>query len=264
MNRRIQMKHGDFTQLAKFYVDRPGYSQQLLNTIKNTVGITTGVPIESIKAADIGAGTGKLTEVLRNIGVTGYAVEPNNAMRNEGMKLFSEDDSFQWKEGAAEKTNLQDNCVDWVLMGSSFHWADAPQAMAEFHRILKPGGYFTAIWNPRNIEASELHMEIERIIYDEIPQMKRVSSGKNLTMSEMKQKMFCTNQFKDIIFMEAPHEEIMTIDRYMNIWKSVNDIRVQAGEEGFNRILNKIELKLEGMNEISVPYLSRAWTVRAI
>ena len=34
-------------------------------------------------------------------------------------------------------------------MGSSFHWADTLQALEEFHRILRPGGFFTAIWNPR-------------------------------------------------------------------------------------------------------------------
>lgn len=28
------MKHGDFTELAKFYVDRPGYSSVLLNCLK--------------------------------------------------------------------------------------------------------------------------------------------------------------------------------------------------------------------------------------
>ena len=55
----------------------------------------------------------------------------------------------------------------------------------------------------------------------------------------------------------------MTIERYMNVWKSVNDIQVQAGEEGFQRILNRIQKRLAGMEEIMVPYRSRAWTVRS-
>ena len=79
------MKHGDFTQLAKFYVNRPGYSKVVLeysnkhhtdqkpkNHIFNSVG--------EGKVADIGAGTGKLTENLVAIGLSGYAVEPNAAM----------------------------------------------------------------------------------------------------------------------------------------------------------------------------------------
>lgn len=107
-------------------------------------------------------------------------------------------------------------------------------------------------------------MEIEEIVYSEIPGIKRVSSGKSLTTADLQEKMFCTGQFRDIVFMETPHEETMSVERYMNIWKSVNDIRVQAGEEGFERIISKIEEKLTGMKEIAVPYLSRAWTVKAI
>lgn len=52
----------------------------------------------------------------------------------------------------------------------------------------------------------------------------------------------------------------MTKERYMNIWRSVNDIRVQAGEERFERILHKIENMIEAEEQIVVPYKSRAWT----
>ena len=63
--------------------------------------------------------------------------------------------------------------------------------------------------------------------------------------------------------MEAPHVEVMTKDRYMNTWRSVNDIQVQAGEEGFRRILEKIEQIIREYDEIEVPYLSRSWTVQS-
>lgn len=52
------MKHGDFTELAKYYVDRPGYSIVLLNYIK--ADIQNELKKELV-VADIGAGTGKLT-----------------------------------------------------------------------------------------------------------------------------------------------------------------------------------------------------------
>ncbi len=256
------MKHGDFTELAKYYVGRPGYSIPLLTMIKSHVAMIQGE--SNIKIADVGAGTGKLTECLVRLGgISGYAVEPNDAMREEGIKAFSEIDLIRWSKGTAEETNLPDNCVDWVLMGSSFHWTDVPKAMAEFHRILKPGGFFTAIWNPRDIERSPLHNELEEIIYSEVPNMKRVSSGKSQNTYELQEKMCGNGMFDNIVCMEAPHVEKMTIERYMNIWKSVNDIRVQAGEEGFARILSNIEKRLEGMDHIEVPYLSRSWTVQS-
>ncbi|MDE7204287.1 MAG: class I SAM-dependent methyltransferase [Lachnospiraceae bacterium] len=251
------MKHGDFTELAKFYVDRPSYSLVLLNYIKTFIKDKLG---RDIIVADVGAGTGKLTENLEQIGLTGYAVEPNDAMRQEGINLFERKNTFEWKEGAAEATGLPDNCVDWVLMGSSFHWTDALKATEEFRRILRPGGFFTAIWNPRDIQRSDIHKKIEDMIYKEVPNMKRVSSGRRMTTEIMLQKL--GNYFKDLIFMECMHDEIMSKERYMNIWRSVNDIRVQAGEEGFQRILKNIENILCDCSEISVPYKSRAWTVQ--
>lgn len=66
-------------------------------------------------------------------------------------------------------------------MGSSFHWTDAPRAVEEFRRILKPGGFFTAVWNPRDIKRSQVHTEIEEMIYKEVPDLKRVSSGSTIT-----------------------------------------------------------------------------------
>lgn len=253
------MKHGDFTELAKFYGNRPGYSKVALECLKNHIFNSIGEG----KIADIGAGTGKLTENLFSLGLAGYAVEPNDAMRAEGQKVFKENESFVWSAGTAEETGLNDNCVQWALMGSSFHWADSERAVKEFYRILVPGGFFTAIWNPRDIESSELHMRIEDVVYTEVPNMKRVSSGKAITTEEMREKLLSGGYFKDILFMEAFHTEVMSKERYMNTWKSVNDIQVQAGEDGFQRILQKIESIIGDMDEIEVPYRSRAWTVQS-
>ncbi len=252
------MKHGDFTELAKFYGNRPGYSKVVLECLKNHVFNMVGEG----KVADIGAGTGKLTENLVEIGLCGFAVEPNAAMRAEAAQNYG-GGVFSWSEGYAETTGLEDNCVKWALMGSSFHWADSKLAVKEFYRILVPGGFFTAIWNPRDIESSELHQRIEEAVYAEVPTMKRVSSGKSVSTEEMKEKLFDGGYFKDILFVEAPHVEVMSKERYMNTWRSVNDIQVQAGEEGFQRILRKIETIITEFDEIEVPYRSRSWTVQS-
>lgn len=254
------MKHGDFTELAKFYVNRPGYSRVVLECLKNHVFNTLGEG----NVADVGAGTGKLTENLAEIGLSGFAVEPNEAMRVEAAKnAGGGGKDFLWSEGTAEATGLNDNCVNWVLMGSSFHWADSSLAVKEFYRILVPGGFFTAIWNPRDIESSELHQRIEEVVYAEVPAMKRVSSGRTVSTEEMKEKLLTGGYFKDILFIEAPHVEVMTKERYMNTWKSVNDIQVQAGEDGFRRILEEIGKIISEYDEIEVPYRSRSWTVQS-
>lgn len=254
------MELGDFTKLAKDYVNRVGYSETALLVLKNHIEMQSG-PVQAV--ADVGAGTGKLTEDLANLDLRGFAVEPNDAMRAEGVKLFAQRDSFIWSKGTAETTGLADNSVDWVLMGSSFHWADAPVALREFHRILRPGGFFTAIWNPRNIESSPLHMGIEKKIQEMVPHLKRVSSGSRANMQDMEKKLLSTPYFEDLFLIEAPHEAIMSKERYMGAWRSVNDIHAQAGDALFEELLRMIEGEIRHLDQVVVPYLSRAFTVRS-
>lgn len=254
------MKQGDFTNLAKDYINRPGYSLDVLRMI----GRNAGMDRRDFRVADVGAGTGKLTENLSQLGLTGCAVEPNDAMRAEGIKAFEKNPSFIWSKGTAEHTGLESSIFDWVLMGSSFHWANTEEALEEFHRILKPGGLFTAIWNPRNIEDNELHERIEKMIAAEIPELKRVSSGARNNIGDIEGKLLSTKYFSNLIFVEASYDVVMTKERYIGAWRSVNDIQAQAGPERFERIINNIEEIIEPYSNVVVPYKSRAWTVQSV
>jgi len=252
------MERGDFTNLAKDYIHRTGYSRRVLGAVAAYIGALR----EGFIVADVGAGTGKLTENLCAMGFAGHAVEPNDAMRAEGMRLGTTTAQFTWRAGSAERTGLPDHCVDWVLMASSFHWTQAALALAEFHRILRPGGYFTALWNPRDLEHSDLHSRIEARIHALAPEISRVSSGSNKYTQGVEETLLSTGHFGNVIFMEAPHVEVMSKERYLGAWRSVNDIQAQAGPERFARILTAIEEEIHDLDSVSVPYRTRAWTVQ--
>lgn len=251
------MKQGDFSQLAKSYVHRTGYSLSVLEALFRYARLK---PNETV-TADVGAGTGKLTENLIELGFKGFAIEPCNEMRSEGIKLLS-NHPFQWLEGTAEKTNLSKDSVDWVLMGSSFHWADPQQALKEFHRILRPNGFFVALWNPRDIESSPFHLEIEQWIDNQIPDLKRISSGNHHHTKELHKTLVRGGYFKNPLFMETSYSVRMPKERYLGAWQSVNDIQAQAGEKKFQEILGYIESKIGDRQWIEVPYKTRAWIVQ--
>src|SRR5262249_8234148 len=55
-----------------------------------------------------------------------------------------------YQDGTAEATGLPDNSTDVVLAAQAFHWFRAEQALPEFHRILRPGGWAALLWNERD------------------------------------------------------------------------------------------------------------------
>ena len=249
------MKQGDFSELAKAYVNRPGYSLKVLDIIGNT-------PEEqraSKKIADVGAGTGKLTENLLDLGYTVDAVEPNSSMMGEGI-AYTKSRNVIWKQGSGEKTGLESNTYDWVLMGSSFHWVDFKQGTKEFHRILKEEGKFTAVWNPRNIQQNELHKTIERKIFEIASNIQRKSSGSSGITIELTQMLNRSKYFNEVIFIESEYELSISREKYIGAWHSTNDIQAQAGVEKWRKIIEMIENETQGMKYVPVPYKTRAWT----
>ena len=249
------MKQGDFSKLAKAYINRPGYSLRLLNNIANVPMISRS----KFKVADIGAGTGKLSENLLKLGFNVDCVEPNIEMLKEGIK-YTKNKNAKWTQGSAEDTGLKDKTYDWVLMGSSFHWVDFKKAINEFERILKPNGKFTAIWNPRNLQVSEFHMKIEKKINEIATNIKRKSSGLSGITSRLSELLIKSGVFNDVIFSETQYYLNFSRERYIGAWHSTNDIQAQVGESNWKKIIKMIENETKGMDTIKIPYKSRAWT----
>lgn len=69
-----------------------------------------------------------------------------------------------------------------------------------------------------------------------------------------------TGHFKNTFFEELSHEEQMTPERYVGAWKSVNDIRVQLGEENFERFIQKVSELAKEHGPFLMPYKMTLWT----
>jgi ubiquinone/menaquinone biosynthesis C-methylase UbiE len=258
---KTAMKHGDFTGLAGDYARfRPGYAPQVGTAILSYVGRE----LAGIDAVDIGAGTGIWTRSLAARGLRSVlAVEPNDDMRAQGIER-SRDTNIVWRKGSAEATGLPDFSADLVSMASSLHWADFDQACDEFHRILRPGGVFAALWNPRLIEVNPLLVEIEAQIALLKPGIERVSSGRSGLTERLTDMLSAKPQFSEVLYLEGRHSVHQTPAQYLGVWRSVNDLQVQLGPELFERFLNFIENRIAGVRSIETTYLTRAWVVRRV
>jgi len=94
---------------------------------------------------DIGAGTGRLgLEVLRTrLGRSGKLIGIHPL--EERIKIAAKKNTFpngEFRVGSAEDLSfLGDGTADVVYLSAVFHWVpDKPKALAEIHRVLKPGG----------------------------------------------------------------------------------------------------------------------------
>jgi len=261
------MKHGDFTGLASGYARfRPGYAPQVttavLAYVGNYVGGHVGRDPTSIDAADIGAGTGIWTRALADRGLGSIvAVEPNDEMRQQGIET-SRGANIVWRKGSAEATGLPDGSADLVSMASSFHWADFDKACDEFHRILRPGGVFVALWNPRDIEANPLLVEIEAQIARLKPDLQRVSSGRSGITERLTGMLSAKPEFAEVLYLEGRHSLRQTPEQYIGAWRSVNDVQVQLGPELFRKFLDFTEKRITGLRAIETTYVTRAWAAR--
>ncbi len=252
------MKHGDFTTLADNYAKyRPGYSPFVTDAF---LGLT-GKHVKDIKGADLGAGTGIWTRILADRGVNMTAVEPNDAMRGEGIRQ-NDSRTIVWHEGSAEKTPLKDQEFDFVTMASSFHWPNFDQAVAEFRRILKPHGLFMALWNTRRYESNPLLLDIEQKLKELVPEMRRVSSGRSEFCDDLLNRLKACPVFEDVLYLEGRHIEQQTPEHYIGLWESVNDVRVQAGPDRFTAFIDYIREKTQNLSHIDAEYTTRAWIAR--
>ena len=117
---------------------RPGYPPAALDWL-----LATGAR----RALDLGAGTGKLTALLRDRGLEVTAVEPSDGMRAELVRALP---GVPALDGSAESIPLGDGAVDVVLVAQAWHWVDPVRAVPEVARVLAPGGRLGLLWNRRD------------------------------------------------------------------------------------------------------------------
>ena len=147
-------------RVANYQKHRPGYPADILSLLARDCGLTRNSVV-----ADIGSGTGLLTELFCRNGNRVYGVEPNRPMREAGEQYLAAFPNFTSVEGTAEATTLDGSSVDIATAGQAFHWFDIALARREFRRILKMNGWAVLVWNERRLHASPFLEAYENLLH---------------------------------------------------------------------------------------------------
>jgi len=98
----------------------------------------------SRRVLELGAGTGKLTGVVRAAGHQVFATEPDPQML---ARLVDRHPGVAAAQAGAEALPAATRSVDTVLAGQALHWFDLDRALPEIARVLRPGGDLALTWN---------------------------------------------------------------------------------------------------------------------
>ena len=137
------MKSDVFNQKAQDYaLYRPQYSGEAIESLIDVTGMDSAWNV-----ADIGSGTGNVSRHLVERVSRVFAVEPEEAMRNQAELLLGKYPSFKSIAATAERSSLQENSIDLITVGQAFHWIDWKLALKEFYRILRQDRWIALLWN---------------------------------------------------------------------------------------------------------------------
>ncbi len=139
-------KSTSFGQAAAAYESgRPGYPAEAVSWLLEPVR----EPGRALRVADVGAGTGKLTRTVVELGADVVAVDPDADMLAALRGSVRAVPTFV---GRAEALPLPDAGLDAVVMGQAWHWVDVEAASVEVARTLRSGGVLGLVWNIRDHE----------------------------------------------------------------------------------------------------------------
>jgi SAM-dependent methyltransferase len=149
-----------FSKRVENYIQfRPAYPAAVVDLLETERGLTNAAIV-----ADVGSGTGILTEMFLKRGYTVYGVEPNAEMRAAAERLLAKYHRFHSVNGRAEATTLASHSIDLAAAAQAFHWFDAAKTRREFQRILKAGGSVALIWNDRATDTTPFLRAYENLL----------------------------------------------------------------------------------------------------
>jgi ubiquinone/menaquinone biosynthesis C-methylase UbiE len=242
----------DYTSLADAYLQRPDYSDAAIDAMLTLAGLAHGD-----KVCDVGAGVAHLTLMLAERGLDVVAVEPNDAMRANGVKRTQAYSNVHWYEGTGEVTGQSANTFDMVTFGSSFNVCDRQLALVETARILKPHGYFACMWNHRQLD-DPIQARIESIIREHVP-----GYGYGTRREDQTDEINKSHLFGPVVHLDSRISHKQSISDCVEAWRSHATLERQSGD-AFHSIIESIENYLTGLgtDSIQIPYSTNIWIAR--
>jgi SAM-dependent methyltransferase len=234
---------------AAYEAARPGYPDAVLELVRSSLSLGP-----DRRVCDLAAGTGKWTRRLLETGAHVVAVEPVEAMRSQLAAALgrSGGPALEILDGTAETIPLPDASVDLVTVAQAFHWFDAPAALSEIARVLRPGGGLALLWNERD-ERTAWVAEMSRIIrWHE----RTVSRYQHVDWAEV---AATSGRFTEMVVDEVRWEQSMTREVLADRVRSISYVAVMPATERERLAAEATALVSRLTEPFPLPYTCRVW-----
>ena len=194
---------------------------------------------------ELGAGTGKLTSVLVELGHDVHATDPDPAMLAVLRRHLPD---VPTSESGAEEIPLPDRSVDVVVAAHAFHWFDHEQALPEIARVLRPGGRLALAWNTRDTRIPWVR-KLWRILVDQ-PTAPQATA--NAVEAVVHSELFGFVDDKKFPFWQDVNRE--TIVDLVASRSYISTLDEDAREAKLAQVLDLYDDYGRGMDGMQVPY----------
>ena len=206
---------------------------------------------QPLTVLELGAGTGKLTRVIAQLGHDVHATDPDPAMLEI---LEREIPGVRTAEAGAEEIPLGDASVDAVIAGQAFHWFDLDQALPEMARVLRPGGRICLVWNYRN---------------EKIPWVRRLGTmiGNQENQQDPAQALIFSELFGFVEDKEFAHWQVVDRESIQDLVLSRSNIAVLGERERAAKLAEVLAFYNEygrSMDGMQLPYVTRCFRAQVL
>lgn len=234
---------------AAYERSRPDYPQEAVDALAAAVGIGPGTTV-----VDLGAGTGKLTRLLVPTGARVVAVEPLAGMRAELARLVAEAEVL---DGTAHAMPVPDGSADAVVAAQAFHWFADDDALAEVHRVLRPGGGLGLVWNVRDVSVpwvARLTALLDPYATDDVPRHRR---------DDWRRVLETTDRFTPLEERSFSHAQVVDADSVRDRVGSISFVALLPEPEREAVLDEASALVAAEPPPVTIPYDTRVYWCRA-
>ena len=207
---------------------RPTYPAELFALIRGELELPKRPAV-----VDMGAGTGRASLAMAELGWRVTALEPGRGMLDV-LRANAADAGLvvATVQASAEATGLDPASVDLVTAAQAFHWFDKPAAVAEMARITRPGGGVALFWNVRDETRSPFvaayHAALDR--YGGPPEGRYLQAGRATGRPATRSALEDSVSFEAVTLHELHHEVDMRAADFLPMAFTASYVRAMAAE----------------------------------